>query len=640
MADKKVLLFGGCVGLRRGGVGKLAVLLLVVLLFTSPLLSLTGWALPRDYTVAEGDTLFVIAQKLLGDGYRYTEIVELTNELHASDPSYALIEDPDVIEVGWKLAIPEAPQQQQQEVRPSVIVDTVPAGRTPQGLLKSVTKVDDYTIRLSFYDPPGALLAYLATPMAAIHSPTAIRIWGQDYLYHPTGTGPFLFREWDVGHSVTLARYKDYWQGELPVDGLIYRELNNRDELFGGLEDGSIDLAYMADEISLARASQAEALSIEQLPSSNIGYLGINRDWTGEDGTQPFQDERVRQAVAHAIDKEALVASIAAETGVMAESFLPPSQWGCSVGFAEYAYDPDRARELLAEAGYPDGLQTTLWVMPIARSYMPEPREAGQMIRQDLQAVGIEARIVSYDWETYLDRIDAGEHGLNLLGWQATFPDPDDFLVPLFATGSKQWAESGPPSEELYELLVQARSVADQQVREQLYEQACSLLQEMIPGVPLLHVTQVTAGGDGLSDKLQALEYGTWLELDDAGPAETWTIAVKESPSGLDIADEVGGSEVQVGAQIFEGLVTFEPDGTRVAPALAERWEASADGREWTFYLRQGVTFHDGTPLNADAVLFNIDRVWDRQHPYRAGRSQRFDAFFWFFGGFKGETID
>ena len=104
--------------------------------------------------------------------------------------------------------------------------------------------------------------------------------------------------------------------------------------------------------------------------------------------------------------------------------------------------------------------------------------------------------------------------------------------------------------------------------------------------------------------------------------------------------DETDGESFYVGSQIYDSLLKFEPGTTKVIPGLAERWEVSEDGLEWTFYLRKGVKFHDGTDFNADAVLFNFDRIWDKDHPNRAGHTGDFSYFAWFFGGFKGEVAE
>jgi peptide/nickel transport system substrate-binding protein len=106
------------------------------------------------------------------------------------------------------------------------------------------------------------------------------------------------------------------------------------------------------------------------------------------------------------------------------------------------------------------------------------------------------------------------------------------------------------------------------------------------------------------------------------------------------VVDETDGESFYIGAQVFDSLLQFGREDTKSYPALAESLEISEDGLEWTLKLRKGVKFHDGTDFNADAVLFNFDRMWDKDHPYRAGNSKTFYYFTAFFGGFKGEVLE
>jgi ABC-type transport system substrate-binding protein len=250
--------------------------------------------------------------------------------------------------------------------------------------------------------------------------------------------------------------------------------------------------------------------------------------------------------------------------------------------------------------------------------------------------VGIQARVVTYEWSEYLAKIDAGEHALALLGWIPDVPDPDDYLFALFGGATQQWAASGPPDQRLYEMLLRARAEGDLRVRQQLYYEANAILHGLVPGVPLMHHGVLSASRQGLVGYNPAPQFDRWSVASYV--TDTLTIGSASDAQGLDVADETDAESLSIGAQIYEGLVAFEPGTTHLLPGLAERWEVSRDGLEWTFYLRRGAKFHDGSDFNADAVLFNIDRIWDRNHPYRAGHTGEFAYFAWFLGGFKGET--
>ncbi|MBC7234954.1 MAG: LysM peptidoglycan-binding domain-containing protein [Chloroflexi bacterium] len=586
-------------------------------------------AAPKDYIVQPGDTLAGIAAELLGDGGRYLEIMQLTNERAQVDSRYPTITNPDILEVGWMLAIPTGAEATET----ATIVDTVGPEATPKGTLRSIAKVDDHTIKLTFYQPPTALLAQLAMPAMGIASPTAIRKWRRDYPFHPVGTGPYVFEEWIPNNRLVLRANEAYWGPRPRIERVIYRVIADPRERLAELQAGAVDVAYDlgAEEVEAARVA---SLVVEYIPPLTVSYLAINQDWANAEGQKPLRDLRVRQAIAHAINKENLVMTTYRGMGMPAKSFLPPVLWGHNPRYSDYEYNPARARELLREAGYGNGFKTTLWVMSLPRGYMPDPPAVGRAIQADLRTVGIEAEIIQHEWEVYLDGVlNRGAHGLCLLGWLGGYPDPDHYLYTLFTGADRQFA-IGPPDARLYDLVSRARRETDLAAREAIYQEADAVAHGVVPGVPLVHNGGVVIARQELTGFSPSPLFDLWGAVVEA--REALTVARGGDALGLDMAGEVNGYSLAVGAQIYEGLVAFEPGTTRVKPALAASWSVSADGREWTFTLRQGVQFHDGMELDADAVLFNIERMWDENHPYHPQRGKGFDFWSYFFGGHRG----
>ncbi len=614
-------------------------LLTLIFLFCSLLaVSPVSHAAPADYIVKAGDTLFVIATQQLGDGRRYLEIVQLTNEMSAKDSSYAFIENPNLIEVGWKLAIPEGGKAAPATVvAQSVIADTIPAGAQPKCILKSIAKIDDHTVKLTFYDYPAPLLAQLATPMLSISSPAAIQKWGKDYTFHPVGTGPYIFQEWIPDDRIVLKANPNYWGTKPQIETLVYRVVQEPTARLLELQAGTVDFSYNLNVDDIPTAEADPNLDTYRIPPLSIGYVAINKDWANAEGKKPLGDVRVRQAIAHAINKEAIIQALFPGTGVAAKNFMPPALWGYNDNFQDYTYNPTRAKQLLAEAGYPNGFSTNLWVMPVSRGYFPDPPKVGEAIQADLKAVGINVEIISYDWGTYLDKVLGGEHAMCMLGWMPDFPDPDNYLYTFFAGADKQFGD-GAPDAQLYSVLTRAKSEVDPKVREQLYYEANAIIHGIVPGVPIDHNGAVFASLKGITGFKPSPLFDYWNTADYA--KDTLIIARSGDSVGLDVVDETDGESFYVGSQVYDSLLTFEPGTTRVKPALAESWTVSSDGLEWTFKLRQGVKFHDGTDFNADAVLFNFDRIWDTKHPNRAGNTQNFDYWYYFFGGFKGEVAE
>jgi len=357
------------------------------------------------------------------------------------------------------------------------------------GAIKDVQVVDDHTVRFVLNKPLAPFLADLAMPAFAMASPRAVRRWGPDFYEHPVGTGPFSFVSWYKDHSVVLARNEDY-HGSLPrLARVVFSDIPDNEARLQALEAGRIDAMTGLNPADYPAVVRNPELQVLLRQSDNVGYLAINNLHA------PFTDVRVRRAIAYAIDKDALVKTFYDGLGQVAVNPMPPAIWGYNYDVRDYPYDPAEARELLREAGYPDGFSTTLWTMPAARPYMPQPQAIARAIQRDLAKVGIRAAIVTYDWATYLQKGENGEHDLYLLGWNGDNGDPDDFLYVLLG---KDNAVRGAATNVCFyqnptvnDLLRQARTVSEQSRREALYEQAQVLIHQDEPMVPLVYAMDV-----------------------------------------------------------------------------------------------------------------------------------------------------
>jgi peptide/nickel transport system substrate-binding protein len=515
--------------------------------------------------------------------------------------------------------------------RPTPQESLTPPPSTPKSLLASVEKVDAYIVRFTLNRPDVTFLQKLAFPAFGIQSPANVKKYngGGDLLRNPVGSGPFKFVEWVPGDHITLQRNDSYWGQKPALKTLTYRVIKEAParllELQAGTVDGVDNLA--PDDIPAAQADPNLAVYLR--PPFNIGYLGINR------AHKPLDDVRVRQAIAMAVNKADLVKALYPPTAQAASQFVPPGIFGHAGRLEDWPYAPDQAKKLLAEAGYPSGFKTTLWVMPVSRGYYPTPDRVGEALQANLAAVGVQAEIVTYDWGIYLDKVFAGEADLFLLGWLADYPDATNFLDNFFGAGSDN--SLGPKFPELVQMLQEAGSTTDQAKRQALYDKANRFIHDNLPAVPVVHNSSAFAFRKTVKDvKPSPLNLESFLPVSVEGK-DGLIFARSADSVGLDPVDESDLESVMVCAQITEPLVAFEPGTTKIVPALAERWEVSGDLRTWTFYLRRGVKFQDGTDLDADAVVFNFERWWDKANPYHVGHTGNFHHWSFYFGGFKGE---
>src|SRR5690606_2876643 len=207
---------------------------------------------------------------------------------------------------------------------------------------------------------------------------------------------------------------------------------------------------------------------------------------------------RVRQAIAHAIDREALVAATLPEGTEVATNFVPPSVVGWNDDVQTYEFDQDAARDLLAEAGFADGL-TINFTYPtnVSRPYMPTPVQVFERIAADLEEVGITIEATPLPWSPdYLDRIQGGsDHGLHLLGWTGDYNDTYNFIGVFFGGQSMEWGFDNP---ELFQMINDARVLPDIEEQTAAYEEANAALLEFLPGLPIAHPVPSLAFREGV----------------------------------------------------------------------------------------------------------------------------------------------
>ena len=366
-----------------------------------------------------------------------------------------------------------------------------------QDIIKTVTAVDETTVVFELSRPQAPFLKNLAMSPFGIASPTAFEAAGDKFGDNPVGTGPFVFVEWKRNDSITVKKNENYWKEGLPkLDTIIFRAIPDNSARLNALVTGEIDLADGINPSDAASIESNPDLALIERPSMNIGYLGLTNT------RKPFDNKLVRQAVNYAIDKQAIVDAFFEGRAEVAVNPMPPSISGYNDEIAGYEYNPEKAKELLAEAGY-DGTEIELWAMPVPRPYMPDGQKVAEAIQKNLADVGIPSKIVTFEWATYLEKAKNGEADAFLLGWTGDNGDADNFLYTLLDAdniGSNNYAYYS--SDAAHKLLIAAQSEVDEEKRIQLYKEAQAIIHEDAPWVPLAHSIPLLAGKKGVTNYL------------------------------------------------------------------------------------------------------------------------------------------
>ena len=355
-------------------------------------------------------------------------------------------------------------------------------------VVDTITALDEFTVQIRLKSAYAPFIPTLAIPAFAIVSPTAVEKWGEDFTNHPVGTGPFTFVRWDRNDKIVLVANETYWGGRPPLDRIIFQSIPDNSVRLIKLQEGSLHAMEFPNPDDFQQIRDDERLELLMQPGMNIGYLAMNME------KPPFDTLKVRRAINHAINKAAIVEHLYQGMGIPAKNPIPPTLWSYDDTIQDYGYDPQRAKELLAEAGYPDGFETTLWALPVPRPYIPDGRALAEVLQSELRNIGIDTKIITYDWGTYLEKTKNGEHDLAMLGWFADLGDPDNFFYYLLSKTAAQKPAGNIAfykSDEMQALLERARASTDHEERVRLYQNAQAIFHEDVPWVPLAHAQQI-----------------------------------------------------------------------------------------------------------------------------------------------------
>ncbi|OJX39872.1 MAG: peptide ABC transporter substrate-binding protein [Chloroflexi bacterium 44-23] len=494
------------------------------------------------------------------------------------------------------------------------------------GMIKEIASLDEKTFQVTMCVPDpafpskAAFSAFSVQPREWIESAMVSR----EILEKPVGTGPYYLESWNRGDSIVMKKFADYWGDPAITDTLVFRWAGEGAARLLELQSGTVDGIDnpSPDDFDVIKADPT--LKLYDREALNIFYVAMTNTF------KPFDDVKVRQAIAMGIDRNRLVDNFYPEGSEVATHFTPCAVPNGCTGEDWYEFDPDAAKALLADAGYANGFDTTIYYRDVFRSYLPEPSLVATDLQAQLKDIGINAKIEVMESGAFIEESSAGRlDGIYLLGWNADYPHITNFLDYHFTASNPQF---GTPFPEIYEKLSAAAQIADPDKAAPLYEEANNAIKELVPMVPIAHGGSATAFKADVTGAHASPLGNEYFAVMDPGGRDTLVWMQNAEPISLYCNDETDGESLRPCEQMLESLLSYEVGGTKVKPGLATACEANDDLTVWTCTLRDGVKFHDGSTLDATDVALSWIVAWDASNPLHIGNTGAYEYFTYLFG--------
>ncbi len=505
------------------------------------------------------------------------------------------------------------------------------------GNLKSVEALDALTVRVTLCNQDAIFEQKAASLGLSIHPAEYVNATGGegDLLTHAIGTGPLKLVNWDQGNEIVFERNDDYW-GEPSIEDIVILRWNSEAAARATeLRAGTIDGMKFAnpDDIPVFRADPN--FNLIDIPPLTGVYVAMSNYFA------PLDDVRVRTAIAMGIDRQRIVDNFFPPGSPLTPDFAPPAVFGHVSEGGVPGFDQEAAKALLEEAAADLGFELpleslvdtrtgedralTLTWRDVVRGYLPNPGIIANDVAAQLADIGIIADVQVVESGTFLASANAGNEPLHILGWHADFPDASNFYSCCFGPNNTQL---GTPNPALYEPLVSASQVLDPEERMSYFRQVADAMAEHVPWVPFGHAGAADVWQQRMIGVHPGLLDGTeeFSRIED--PDDNNVIYMQNAePISLYCNDTWDGETFRACHQVSEALLDFERGGVDVIPGLAETWSASDDGLVWTFNLREGVHFHDGSSLDANDVVVSWQAAADCASPNHTGTGQAFAIY-------------
>ncbi len=499
------------------------------------------------------------------------------------------------------------------------------------GFFKSIEATDDYTVTFTLCKSDPAFLSKIAFSPFAIYPEEWIESTAgettrtSEGLEKPIGTGPYMVTEWARGDKITFTAYPGYY-GEAPAAGsVVFRWSAESAARLLELQAGTIDGFDNPGPDDFATIQGDSNLQLALRPALNVFYIGMTNTFA------PFDNVKVRQAIAMGIDRQRIVDTFYPTGSEVASHFTPCAIPNACDGDPWYDFDAAAAKALLAEAGFPDGFSTKLYYRDVVRGYLPQVGNVAQDIQAQLKAnLNIDAEIVVMESGAFIEESGAGRlDGLYLLGWGADYPHITNFLDYHFGKDTQQFGVIPP---EIYEPIAQGATIADPEAAAPIYTQANNAIRELVPMIPIAHGGSAVAyRADVINPQASPLT-SEMFAASDPGGRDTFVWMQNAEPISMFCADETDGESLRACEQVMQSLYGYKINDTAVEPVLAESCEPNADLTTWVCKLRQGVTFHDGSTFDAFDVVATFNMGLNIASPFHVGNTNLWEYYDYLWG--------
>ncbi|MBC96606.1 MAG: ABC transporter substrate-binding protein [Halobacteriovoraceae bacterium] len=362
------------------------------------------------------------------------------------------------------------------------------SGMDMGNLISKIEKINDYEITIHLNKPEAPFLANLSMSFMSILSKEyAMKLLKEKKPHlidlQPIGTGPFKFHKYVKDTVIRYKKFEHYWGKAPAIENLIFAITPDASVRYQKLKAKECHLIIEPLPYDLASMQDDPHINLLDKAGLNIGYLAFNTQ------KPPFNNKLVRRAIAHTLNRDSYIQAIYLGNAIVAKNPMPPSLWSYHHDIKPYSFNLKKAKDLLAQAGYPQGFKAELWTLPVTRPYNPNGKKMGEMMQADLAKIGIQVKLISYDWPTYLKKSRDGEHQMIQLGWTGDNGDPDNFLHTLLGCSAVEAGSNAAKwcHKEFDSLITQAKIISSRKERSALYLKAQEIFHEELPWIPLAH---------------------------------------------------------------------------------------------------------------------------------------------------------